>query len=157
VSIVLQSLPGIQDWTSRDGMRRKITVSIYERIKCGAKWRRRKVAIPPLKAVGTLYLENDRQGIFQLTWYEARHFLRQFQTELSESILQVLSELLRIAPILEINHEVIGEPRQACLSLRRRPHTQSPFFEEGPGSFVSQFDGHRSGTLSAFNLACANR
>src|ERR1035438_4024758 len=50
-----------------------------------------------------------------------RLFLRQFQPEFSESIRQVLSELIRIAPVLEIYHEVIGEPRQIRLSLTRRP------------------------------------
>jgi len=35
-----------------------------------------------------------------------RFLLRQLQTEFSESIRQVLLELLRIAPVLEIHHEV---------------------------------------------------
>ena len=51
-------------------MRRKITVSIYERVKHGAKWRRKRVAIPPCKANGTLFFKDDRQGIFQLSWHE---------------------------------------------------------------------------------------
>jgi hypothetical protein len=50
-----------------------------------------------------------------------RLFLRQFQPEFSESIRQVLLELFRIAPVLEIHHEVISESRQICLSLARWP------------------------------------
>ncbi len=53
-------------------MRRETTVSIYEQVMRGAKWRRQRVQIPPLKANGTLYLKDDRQGAFQLSWYEER-------------------------------------------------------------------------------------
>lgn len=53
-------------------MRRETTVSIYERLKHGAKWCRKKVAIPLRKANGTLYLKDDRPGAFQLSWYEGR-------------------------------------------------------------------------------------
>ena len=53
-------------------MRRETTVSIYERVKRGAKWRRQSVQIPPCKANGTLYLKDDRQGAFQLSWCEQR-------------------------------------------------------------------------------------
>jgi hypothetical protein len=53
-------------------VRRETKVSIYERGKFGAKWRRKKAAIPPLKANGTLYLKDDRQGVFQRSWREDR-------------------------------------------------------------------------------------
>src|SRR5580698_10919525 len=53
-------------------MRRETSVTIYERVRYGITWRRRRVVTPPLKANGALYLKDDRQGIFQLSWYENR-------------------------------------------------------------------------------------
>src|SRR5277367_3552310 len=53
-------------------MRREISVTIYERVKYGITWRRQRVVMPSVKANGTLYLKDDRQGIFQLSWYESR-------------------------------------------------------------------------------------
>jgi hypothetical protein len=53
-------------------VRRETRVNIYERVKEGAKWRRRKVVVPTLKANGTLYLKDDRQGVSQISWYEHR-------------------------------------------------------------------------------------
>src|ERR1035437_1736674 len=50
-----------------------------------------------------------------------RLFLRQLQPEFSESIRQILLEVFRIAPVLEVHHEVIRESRQICLPLTRRP------------------------------------
>lgn len=51
-------------------MRQKTRVSIYERVKYGTKWGRKRIAIPPLKKDGTLFLKDDLQGIFQLCWHE---------------------------------------------------------------------------------------
>ena len=53
-------------------MRQKIKVTIYQRVKHGTKWGRKRIAIPPLKKDGTLFLKDDRQGIFQLCWHENR-------------------------------------------------------------------------------------
>src|ERR1700722_2413627 len=55
---------------------------------------------------------------------EAHHprlFFCQLQPEFSESIRQALLEPFRIAPVLEIHHKVISEPRQVRLSLTHRP------------------------------------
>ncbi len=46
-------------------MRQKIKVTIYQRVKYGTKWGRKRIAIPPLKKDGTLFFKDDRQGIFQ--------------------------------------------------------------------------------------------
>ncbi len=76
-------------------MRRETTVSIYERVKRGAKWRRQRVQIPPRKANGTLYLKDDRQGAFQLSWYEERQ--KQWQSvkgRVSENEPPLLSDAI---------------------------------------------------------------
>jgi hypothetical protein len=53
-------------------MRQKIKVAINQRVKRGTKWGRKRIAIPPLKKDGTLFLKDDQQGIFQLCWHENR-------------------------------------------------------------------------------------
>ena len=53
-------------------MRQKIKVTIYQRVWRGTKWGRKRIAIPPLKKDGTLFLKDDWQGIFQLCWHENR-------------------------------------------------------------------------------------
>jgi integrase len=46
------------------------TVNIYERVKVQGKWTDRSVPIPKLKADGTMYLKDDREGKFHISWYE---------------------------------------------------------------------------------------
>jgi hypothetical protein len=41
-------------------MRQKTKVTIYERVKHGTKWGRKRVAIPAFKIDGTLFLKDDR-------------------------------------------------------------------------------------------------
>ena len=50
-----------------------VTVAIYERVKFNSKWTRVHV-LPPQgrKRDGKLFLKDDRQGKFQLSWYEDR-------------------------------------------------------------------------------------
>jgi hypothetical protein len=76
-------------------MRRESRVAIYERVKFGDKWGRKKVKLPPLKRDGKLFLKDDRQGIFQLSWYEARR--KQWQNvkgRVSDRELPYLSDAL---------------------------------------------------------------
>ncbi len=76
-------------------MRQKIRVRIYERVKYGTKWGRKRIAIPPLKKDGTLFLKDDRQGIFQLCWHENRQ--KQWQNvkgRVSENELPFLSDAI---------------------------------------------------------------
>ncbi len=50
-----------------------VLVSIYERIKYNSKWTRVHVHPPEgRKRDGKLFLKDDRQGKFQLSWYENR-------------------------------------------------------------------------------------
>jgi hypothetical protein len=46
------------------------TVKIYERAKVQGKWTDRSVALPKLKADGTMYLKDNREGRFRISWYE---------------------------------------------------------------------------------------
>jgi len=79
-------------------VRRETTVSIYERVKRSAKWRRQRVQILPRKANGTLNLKDDRQGAFQLSWYEERQ--KQWQNvkgRVSENEPPFLSDAIKQA------------------------------------------------------------
>ena len=56
----------------------EIKVTIYERVKLDNKWTRVRVEIPGgRKRDGKLFLKDDRQGKFQLSWYEKR--IKQWQ------------------------------------------------------------------------------
>ena len=48
------------------------TVKIYERVKLQGKWTDRAVPIPKLKADGMMYLKDDREGKFHISWYEGK-------------------------------------------------------------------------------------
>jgi hypothetical protein len=48
-------------------------VRIYERVKTNSGWKDRPVLFPPrLKPDGKLYLKDDREGAFIVSWYEGR-------------------------------------------------------------------------------------
>jgi hypothetical protein len=47
-------------------------VNIYERVKVQGKWTDCSVPIPKLKVDGTLYLKDDREGKFHISWYEGK-------------------------------------------------------------------------------------
>ena len=50
-----------------------VTVSIYERVKFNGKWTRLHIQPPQgRKRDGKLFLKDDRQGKYQLSWYENR-------------------------------------------------------------------------------------
>jgi integrase len=50
-----------------------VTVSIYERVKSNGKWTRVHIQPPQgRKRDGKLFLKDDRQGKYQLSWYENR-------------------------------------------------------------------------------------
>jgi integrase len=66
------------------------TVNIYERVKVDGKWRDWPVLLPKLKPDGKLYLKDDRDGKFMISWYEGRKKARYAQT------FKTLSEALRV-------------------------------------------------------------
>jgi hypothetical protein len=68
----MPSTPGNPVIDSGGCKRQKIKVTIYQRVKRGTKWGRKRVTIPSLKIDGMLFLKDDRRGIFQLCWHENR-------------------------------------------------------------------------------------
>jgi hypothetical protein len=49
------------------------TVKIYERVKVQGRWTDRSVSIPKLKVDGKMYLKDDREGKFHISWYEGEN------------------------------------------------------------------------------------
>jgi len=45
-------------------------VKIYERVQVEERWTDRTVTMPKLRSDGTLYLKDDREGRFRVSWYE---------------------------------------------------------------------------------------
>jgi hypothetical protein len=76
-----------------------IAVTIYERVKTAGKWTILPVGVPKLSKVGTLFLKDDRQGRFRISWYENRK--KQWMTIRSQvknsRELPMLSDALRLA------------------------------------------------------------
>jgi hypothetical protein len=102
-----------------------VTVRLYERAKCGAKWCRQKVQIPPRKANGTLHLKDDRQGAFQLSWYEERQ--KQWQAVKSRAgdhpfLSGAIAQAADKSWFLNDRHRDVSEP---STSTADSPRTQN--------------------------------
>ena len=66
------------------------TARIYERVQVHGKWTDLAAPIPRLRADGTLYLKDDREGKFRISWYEGKR--KQWHPQICYS----LSEALRL-------------------------------------------------------------
>ncbi len=66
------------------------TAKIYERVQVHGKWTDLAVSIPRLRADGTLYLKDDREGKFRISWYEGK------RKQWHPTICFSLSEALRV-------------------------------------------------------------
>ncbi len=66
------------------------TVKIYERVKVQGKWTDRSFKIPRLKADGRMYLKDDREGKFRISWYEGK------SKKWHPTICTNLSDVLRV-------------------------------------------------------------
>ncbi len=77
----------------------EIKVTLYERVKLDGRWTRIPVDIPDgHRRDGRLFLKDERQGKFQLSWYEKRRKKLQDVTNLSdERQLPLLSHALKQA------------------------------------------------------------
>jgi integrase len=109
-------------------MRRETRVTIYERVKPGNKWGRKKVELPLLKRDGTLYLKDDRRGIFQLSWYESyRKKWLNVNSPVSDRDLPFLSDA--IAQATDKSWSLDNRHRQE-LDQTRKPSTRKAIAEE---------------------------
>jgi integrase len=96
-----------------------VTVAIYERVKSNGKWTR--VHVPPpqgRKRDGKLFLKDDRQGKFQLSWYENRQKeWQKVKSRVSDRELPYLSDAVTQAEdkswYLSNRHRQVSDPTSA--------------------------------------------
>jgi len=101
-----------------------IAVRIYERVKRGTRWSIVPVQVPRLKKDGTLFLRDDRQGRYRISWYEKRK--KQWQTvesRVSENELPYLSDAIKLADdkawFLNNRHRNVTDPTEETVSRRK--------------------------------------
>ena len=102
------------------------TVKIYERVKLQGKWTDRAVPIPKLKADGMMYLKDDREGKFHISWYEGK--IKKWHpttcTTLSEA-LRVESGA-RLRQIGNRRHTAATTETTGCVRAFRRAFDSKP-------------------------------
>ncbi|MFY9909320.1 MAG: site-specific integrase [Candidatus Sulfotelmatobacter sp.] len=103
----------------------EIKVTIYERVKLDNKWTRVRVEIPEgRKRDGRLFLKHDRQGKFQLSWYEKRTKKWQDVTNPNdEQQMPLLSHALQQADdkswFLNNRHRNIADPTVVAVARKK--------------------------------------
>jgi hypothetical protein len=103
----------------------EIKVSIYERVKLDGKWTRVRVEVPNgRRRDGRLLLKDDRQGKFELSWYEKR--IKQWQRVTNpndEEQLPLLSHALKQADdkswFLNNRHRNVTDPTATTASRKK--------------------------------------
>jgi len=94
----------------------EIKVKIYERVKLDGKWTRRPVPVPDRrKRDGRLFVHQNRQGKFQISWYENRKKQWQEVTNpASDAELPYLSDAVKVAEdkawFLNNRHRKVTDP-----------------------------------------------
>lgn len=127
-------------------MRREIRVTIYERVRYSKTWRRQSVVIPPLKANGTLYLRDDRQGVFQLSWYESREkHWQKVKGQVSDRELPFLSDAVAQARekswFLSNRHRDVSDPTEKD-STRKKLSIEATHYIEAKSGCKKTVSAH---------------
>jgi integrase len=102
-----------------------IKVKIYERVKLDGKWTRRPVPVPDRrKRDGRLFFHHNRQGKFQISWYENRK--KQFQdakNPASDTELPFLSDAVKLAEdkawYFSNRHRNVADPTAEAAALKK--------------------------------------
>ncbi len=103
----------------------EIKVTIYERVKLDNDWTRTRVEAPEgRRRDGRLLLKDERQGKFQLSWYEKRRKKWQHVTNPNdEQQLPLLSHALQQADdkswFLNNRHRNIADPTVAAVVRKK--------------------------------------
>ena len=126
----------------------EIKVTIYERVKLDNKWTRVRVEIPGgRRRDGRLLLKDNRQGKFQLSWYENR--IKQWQDITNpndEQQLPLLSHALQQADdkswFLNNRHRDIADPTVAA-SARKKLADEIPSYLEAKSGCPKTVSAHR--------------
>jgi hypothetical protein len=124
-----------------------ITVTIYERVKNGKNWTTVPVELPDRKKDGTLFLRDDRQGKFRISWYENRN--KKWQTvtsRVSKKDLPFLSDALKLADnkalFLNNRHRNVADPTTET-AARRKLNDELPAYIDAKGGCKKTVSVHR--------------
>jgi len=102
-----------------------IRVKIYERVKLDGKWTRRPVAVPDRrKRDGRLFVHHNRQGKFQISWYEGRKKKWQdVKNPASDTDLPFLSNAVKDAEdkawYFNNRHRNVSDPTAEAAALKK--------------------------------------
>jgi len=126
----------------------EIKVTIYERVKLDNKWTRVRVEIPEgRKRNARLFLKDDRQGKFQLSWYEKRSKKWQHVTNPNdEQKMPQLSHAIKQADdkswFLNNRHRNIADPTVAD-AARKKLADEMPSYLEAKSGCKKTVSAHR--------------
>ena len=126
----------------------EIKVAIYERVKRDGKWTRVPVVRPAgCKRDGSLFLKDERQGKFQLSWYENRSKMWQDVTNTDDDQqLPRLSHALKQADdkswFLNNRHRNVADPTAATAS-RKKLADEIPSYLEAKSGCKKTVSAHR--------------
>jgi len=114
----------------------EIKVKIYERVKTDGKWTRRPVEVPDRrKRNGKLFVHQDRQGKFQISWYEQR--IKQWQEVSSNEELPFLSDAVAEAEkkawYLNNRHYNVIDPTLEAVARKRLDKEISGYIQAKSG------------------------
>lgn len=126
----------------------EIKVTIYERVERDDDWTRIPVPIPNgRKRDGALFLKDDREGKFQISWYENRR--KKFQNVTNptdEQKFPLLSHALKQADdkrwFLNNRHRNVTDPTVAAAS-RKRLDAEIPSYLEAKSGCKKTVSAHR--------------
>jgi site-specific recombinase XerD len=126
----------------------EIKVTIYERVKLDNKWTRVRVEVPEgRKRDGRLLLKDDRQGKFQLSWYEKRNKKWQDVTNPNdEQQMPLLSHAIKQADdkswFLNNRHRNVTDPTVAA-AARKKLADEIPSYLEAKSGCKKTVSAHR--------------
>jgi hypothetical protein len=114
----------------------EIKVKIYERVKLDGKWTRRPVETPDRrKRDGKLFVHHNRQGKFQISWYENR--MKQWQEVPSNEELPFLSDAVAEAEkkawYLNNRHYSVTDPTLDAAARKRLDKEVSSYLDAKSG------------------------
>jgi len=126
----------------------EIKVTIYERVKLDNDWTRVRVEVPEgHRRDGRLFLKDERQGKFQLSWYEKRG--KKFQNVTNpndEQQLPLLSHAIKQADdkswFLNNRHRNIADPTVAA-AARKKLADEIPSYLEAKSGCKKTVSAHR--------------
>ncbi|HEV2396688.1 MAG TPA: site-specific integrase [Candidatus Sulfotelmatobacter sp.] len=113
---------------------------IYERVQVEGRWTDRPVVLPKLKADGTLYLKDDREGKFRISWYEGK------AKQWHPTVCSWLGDALRVK-----------EEREWFLKNQNRPGVQDPTVLDQRSPISISINNYIDGVTGAKKTKAAHR